>query len=100
MQEEAQHLPNLNSLRRFGGKGRNQVRGGRANQGNGIHRQTDRTKDKIIQNTDDDAATSRLSAVQAGYLNDPFAEYLTSIDNVTRRLPLMNRGLRLRMAIQ
>ena len=49
--------------------------------------------DQIVRNTDNDAATSRLSAVEAGYLEDPFARLLTSGEEVTRRLPLMNRGM-------
>lgn len=48
--------------------------------------------DQVVRNTDNDAATSRLSAVDAGYLEDPFARLLTPGDGVHRRLPLMNRG--------
>ena len=50
--------------------------------------------DRIIRATDNDAATSRLSAVDAGYLDDPFAHLLydTSSKEISRRLPLMNRG--------
>jgi len=48
--------------------------------------------DQVVRNTDNDAATSRLSAVDAGYLEDPFARLLTSGEGVNRRLPLMNRG--------
>lgn len=51
------------------------------------------SKDRIVQNTDNDAATSRLSAVESGYLDDPFARLLTHSENVDRRLPLMNRGV-------
>ncbi|KAK5069728.1 carboxy methyl transferase for protein phosphatase 2A [Lithohypha guttulata] len=75
-----QSIPNLNTLRR----GRGVTRGGllsRANQGD---------KDATIRATDDDAASSRMSAVEAGYLNDPFAKYLAP-ENWQRRLPLMNR---------
>ncbi|KIW19471.1 hypothetical protein PV08_00043 [Exophiala spinifera] len=48
--------------------------------------------DAIVQNTDHDAATSRLSAVDAGYLEDPFAHLIGPSEGVSRRLPLMNRG--------
>lgn len=77
-----QSIPNLNTLRR----GRGVTRGGllsRANQGD---------KDATIRATDDDAASSRMSAVEAGYLNDPFAKHLAP-ENWQRRLPLMNRGI-------
>lgn len=48
-------------------------------------------KDRVIRATDNDASTSRVSAVEAGYLEDPFAKYLCA-ENWQRRLPLMNRG--------
>lgn len=36
---------------------------------------------------------SRLSAVELGYLEDPFAQYFVSPDaQITRRLPIINRG--------
>ena len=53
-------------------------------------RQVDR--DAVVQNTDNDAATSRQSAVNAGYLEDPFSLLMGTAHPVTRRLPLMNRG--------
>jgi len=46
-----------------------------------------------IRATDTDAAVSRLSAVQAGYLDDPFAEHFVDAASSTRRLPIINRGL-------
>ena len=49
-------------------------------------------KDKIIQSTDLDASTSRLSAVEAGYLEDPYAKFMVPGGHAERRLPLMNRG--------
>ncbi|RPA85432.1 leucine carboxyl methyltransferase, partial [Ascobolus immersus RN42] len=49
-------------------------------------------KDTIIQHTDHDASSSRLSAVQTGYLTDPFAHLLHPTAPPTRRLPLINRG--------
>jgi len=49
--------------------------------------------EQAIRATDTDAAVSRLSAVQAGYLNDPFAEHFVETASSTRRLPIINRGL-------
>ncbi|RMD40394.1 hypothetical protein DV735_g4712, partial [Chaetothyriales sp. CBS 134920] len=63
--------------------------------GGGIgHRQP--SSDEIICATDNDATTSRVSAVDAGYLDDPFAKLLSGVGDVARRLPLMNRGTYIR----
>ncbi|KAI1947130.1 hypothetical protein LOZ57_003368 [Ophidiomyces ophidiicola] len=45
-------------------------------------------KDKVIQQTDYDASMSRLSAVELGYLDDPFAGILSGIgrEDAPRRL--------------
>lgn len=49
--------------------------------------------DEVIQGTDTDAAVSRLSAVELGYLDDPFARYFApSSGPADRRLPIINRG--------
>lgn len=77
----ASTIPNLNTLRRGRGRGRG-----------GIVGSDRKSKDEIVQATDSDAAGSRLSAVDAGYLEDPFAKLLTPSE-VQRRLPLMNRGI-------
>lgn len=45
-----------------------------------------------MQGTDNDANVSRLSAVELGYLDDPYAAALTHPGTVTRRLPIINRG--------
>jgi [phosphatase 2A protein]-leucine-carboxy methyltransferase len=82
----APQIPNLNTLRRGGLRSRG--RGG----GVGQDGRPRKDYDEIIQNTDNDAATSRLSAVEAGYLTDPFAKLLSTQDETPRRLPLMNRG--------
>jgi O-methyltransferase involved in polyketide biosynthesis len=79
-------IPKLTTLRRGGL--RNRGRGG----GLGQDGQPRQSKDEIVQNTDTDAATSRLSAVEAGYLIDPFAKLLSTQDQTPKRLPLMNRG--------
>lgn len=84
----APHIPNLNSLRRGGQRGRGRGLGDRT--GGTGRKHVDH--DQVVRNTDNDAATSRLSAVDAGYLEDPFARLLTPGEGVHRRLPLMNRG--------
>jgi len=86
----APQIPNLSSLRRGGLRGRGRGRGGLSSDA-GRGRQST-SKDEVIQRTDQDAATSRLSAVEAGYLDDPFAKLLAPGSGVSRRLPLMNRG--------
>lgn len=45
-----------------------------------------------MQGTDNDASVSRLSAVDLGYLDDPYATALTPSGSATRRLPIINRG--------
>lgn len=52
------------------------------------------SKDKIIQGTDQDASVSRLSAVEVGYLSDPFAKAFvpSESDRWVRRFPIINRG--------
>ena len=90
----APSIPNLNSLRRGGLRGRGR---GQATEATTTTSPDTRGKqvnnDAIIQSTDNDAATSRQSAVEAGYLEDPFAALLNSGGFVSRRLPLMNRGM-------
>lgn len=88
----APQIPNLNTLRRGGRKEGGRGRGTAFLGAEGSIEPSSVAKDKIIQNTDNDAATSRLSAIEAGYLIDPFAKLLTSGGVVDRRLPLMNRG--------
>lgn len=48
-------------------------------------------RDLAIVSTDTDAAVSRLSAVDLGYMNDPFAPYFVNGTGI-RRLPIINRG--------
>ncbi|KAI9725400.1 MAG: hypothetical protein M1828_003250 [Chrysothrix sp. TS-e1954] len=50
------------------------------------------SNDDAIQQTDDDASGSRLSAVAVGYLDDPFAEAFSSNPGAVRRQPIINRG--------
>lgn len=85
----APSIPNLLSLRGAarGGRGRGRGRGGHRSAAATAH-------DATIQGTDTDAAVSRMSAVDVGYLNDPYAQYFVSnaAGPVTRRLPIINRG--------
>ena len=88
----APHIPNLNTLRNARGTSRGRGRG----QGSGgpsitSYEEDKIAKDKIVQHTDQDASVSRLSAVEAGYLDDPFAKYFVSGEG-QRRLPIINRG--------
>ncbi|KAG0304448.1 hypothetical protein BGZ98_005510 [Dissophora globulifera] len=53
-------------------------------------------RDDIIKGTDDDAIVSKLSAVDLGYLDDPFVKYF--VKRSSRRPPLINRGSYLRTA--
>ncbi len=86
----APSIPNLLSLRGSsrGGRGRGRARGGGPPTGSAPSR------DIIIQGTDQDAALSRKSAVDQGYLNDPFARHLVpnTPGVISRRLPIINRG--------
>src|SRR5271155_3227987 len=88
----APHIPNLNTRRR--GVGRDRGRGrGLSSEQDGSEEQRAANQDKIVQGTDVDAATARLSAVQNGYMDDPFAHLLVPGGTATKRLPLMNRGM-------
>ncbi|RPB10942.1 leucine carboxyl methyltransferase [Morchella conica CCBAS932] len=53
--------------------------------------QTPEAKDRVVQQTDQDASQSRLSAVETGYLVDPFARAFVE-GPVQKKLPLINRG--------
>lgn len=55
---------------------------------------TPNTEDAIVQQTDQDASGSRLSAVEAGYLDDPFAGVFvaSSSGQGRKRFPIINRG--------
>ncbi|KAF8253864.1 leucine carboxyl methyltransferase [Wilcoxina mikolae CBS 423.85] len=48
-------------------------------------------KDRIVQQTDQDASQSRLSAVETGYLQDSFAKAFCA-QKGARKFPLINRG--------
>jgi [phosphatase 2A protein]-leucine-carboxy methyltransferase len=53
--------------------------------------ETQAQKDTIIQQTDNDASVSRLSAVNLGYLDDNYAHSFV-LAGTARRLPIINRG--------
>ncbi|KAE8153908.1 S-adenosyl-L-methionine-dependent methyltransferase [Aspergillus avenaceus] len=90
----ASQIPNLNTLRRGGGRGRLRGRGGITGgyPGEGQGPRGTASRDRVVQGTDNDASVSRLSAVSLGYLEDPFAKTLTPPGLETRRLPIINRG--------
>ncbi|KAK8080473.1 S-adenosyl-L-methionine-dependent methyltransferase [Apiospora hydei] len=89
----APSIPNLLSLRgsRGGGRGRGSRRGGPP----GGSAASGPGHDTTIQGTDTDASVSRLSAVDMGYLDDPYAQYFVQnqMGPATRRLPIINRAL-------
>ncbi|ODA77718.1 hypothetical protein RJ55_06320 [Drechmeria coniospora] len=94
----AASIPNLLSMRGRGGGGGRGARGPR-----GAGPRGDRpdgaeslaSTDAIVQDTDTDAAMSRMSAVAAGYLEDVYANHFVS-GPLTRRLPIINRGTYMR----
>lgn len=91
-------IPNLNTLRtsRGGPRRRRGDRNGTTNNGAvlDVRESTANTAaDGIIQQTDNDASGSRMSAVVLGYLEDEFAEALfSSRQEATKRYVLINRG--------
>ncbi len=85
----APSIPNLLSLRGSSrGRGRGRGRGG------GVSPASAHGHDVTIQGTDTDAAVSRVSAVDLGYLDDPFSQYFVQSVQAppSRRLPIINRG--------
>lgn len=87
----ANEIPNLKTLlgtRRGGlprGRGRGRGFPGASHEGSEV------IKDNAVRCTDQDAAGSRVSCVELGYLHDPYAK-LFATQPSTRRLPLLNRG--------
>ncbi|KAF2274847.1 leucine carboxyl methyltransferase [Westerdykella ornata] len=88
----AKGIPDLRTLlgSRRGGASR---RDARPHRGPPEVRHTGRgsNADDAVRNTDQDAAGSRVSCVDLGYLHDPYAK-LFALEPATRRLPLLNRG--------
>lgn len=91
-------IPNLNTLRtgRGGPRIRGSRRGGRGASSlgdDGSATSDQASKDRIIQQTDYDASSSRLSALELEYLSDPYAkEFLKPGEQIPRRYPIINRG--------
>lgn len=84
----APQIPNLNTVRRPSGYPSGRTRAGPSSSNN---EEDGVAKNKIVQQTDQDASVSRLSAVQLGYLDDPFAELFVTGQG-QRRFPIINRG--------
>jgi len=82
-------IPNLRTLL---GPGRGGGLRGRARGRGGPGSSSDEARDNAVKGTDQDAAGSRVSCVELGYLHDPYAK-LFAIQPSTRRLPLLNRGM-------
>ncbi|KAF2083769.1 leucine carboxyl methyltransferase superfamily [Saccharata proteae CBS 121410] len=88
----APQIPNLNTLRQGRGGGlRGRGRGLRDPHGSESLESRDEKQDKIVQNTDQDASGSRMSAVALQYLDDPFARPFIT-EQIPRRYPIINRG--------
>lgn len=87
----ASQIPNLNTLRRGRGPGRFKGRGD-GTISSESRQESSAAKDKVVQQTDSDASVSRLSAVELGYLEDPFASAVSVNGTGPRRYPLINRG--------
>ena len=87
------HIPNLLSSRgaKGYGIGRGRGRGELRVPGEAGLSEQKEAKNKIIQQTDQDASVSRMSAVKVGYLDDPFAKEFMSTE-APRRFPIINRG--------
>lgn len=86
----APQIPNLNTFRDASGSSRGRGRG-RGISFSPSSGEDQGAKDKVVQQTDQDASVSRLSAVEVGYLHDPFAKYFVS-GKGQRKFPIINRG--------
>ncbi|KAH9861522.1 hypothetical protein J1614_011270 [Plenodomus biglobosus] len=84
-------IPNLRTLlgQRRGGAPRGRGRGGGGLGGPSAG--NEQVRDDAVKGTDQDAAGSRVSCVELGYLHDPYAK-LFATQQTIRRLPLLNRG--------
>ncbi|KAH9869660.1 hypothetical protein IAQ61_006870 [Plenodomus lingam] len=92
-------IPNLRTLLGQGrggvSRGRGRSRGGGGGGGGGgsgaSQAGNEQLRDDAVKGTDQDAAGSRVSCVELGYLHDPYAR-LFATQQTIRRLPLLNRG--------
>ena len=85
-------IPNLRTLLGPGRGGGLRGRGRGGGWGGGGGSSSDQKRDDAVKGTDQDAAGSRVSCVELGYLHDPYAK-LFATQPSTRRLPLLNRGV-------
>ncbi|KAG9186179.1 [phosphatase 2A protein]-leucine-carboxy methyltransferase [Alternaria panax] len=84
-------IPNLRTLLGPGRGGPSRARGrGRGGPG-GSSQERAQAADDAVKATDQDAAGSRVSCVELGYLHDPYAK-LFATQHTARKLPLLNRG--------
>lgn len=90
---QRQEIPNLKTLlgNRRGGSSRGRGRG-RGDFGAPLERSEAFLREEAVKGTDQDAAGSRVSCVELGYLHDPYAKVFATQPS-TRRLPLLNRGM-------
>jgi [phosphatase 2A protein]-leucine-carboxy methyltransferase len=84
-------IPNLRTLLGQGRGGTSRGRGrGRGALGTSSEERA-QVLDNAVKGTDQDAAGSRVSCVELGYLDDPYAK-LFATQQTARKLPLLNRG--------
>ncbi|KAI0539517.1 leucine carboxyl methyltransferase [Xylaria digitata] len=93
----APSIPNLLTLRgsRGGSGARGRIRGRGGTGSSGATPTSTPSHDATIQGTDTDAAVSRMSAVDLGYLGDAYAPWFVqapAMGAAVRRLPIINRG--------
>ncbi|KAI0406845.1 leucine carboxyl methyltransferase [Xylaria palmicola] len=89
----APSIPNLLTLRGSRGGSGARARGlGRGGARRSAAAAPMPSHDAVIQGTDTDAAVSRMSAVDLGYLDDPCARFFVQAPAAMRRLPIINRG--------
>ncbi|CZT14563.1 related to Leucine carboxyl methyltransferase 1 [Ramularia collo-cygni] len=76
------------------------LRGGRSAPRSGeilSEEELEKSRDTIIQQTDNDATSSRMSAVALGYLDDQYAKaFFPQGQEVPKRYPIINRGTQVR----
>lgn len=88
----ASQIPNLSLLRRGQGHPLGRGRGAQPNvPATATSEEDGLAKDRIIQQTDQDATVSRFSAVEAGYFKDPYVKLFVTSE-AQRRFPIINRG--------
>ncbi|MCJ1287936.1 carboxy methyl transferase for protein phosphatase 2A [Xylographa opegraphella] len=90
----AAHIPNLLTSRNARPQGRGRGRNSRELDNDEREEELESSrarKDKIVQGTDNDANVSRMSAVEVGYLHDPYAKLFATVGQ-QRRFPIINRG--------